>query len=135
MHRSLQEAMDEAEELADWFEAEGPSPENRRPVKEYYLEYISEERDSARAEIAELVVAARKAGASWLEIGEALGKSAAESEAQFSRAADLMDSKPVLHEQVAEAPTVEDVIRLRDAARIPECVQGRSRGRHDDPCG
>lgn len=110
MQWSLQEATEEAEELADWFERHGPSPDHKRPVKEYYIEYISEEKDSAWAEIAELVVAARKAGASWLEIGEALGKSATESEAQFSRAADLMDSKPILHEQVTETPTVEDVI-------------------------
>ena len=99
--------MEKAEELADWFEAEGPSPDNKRPVKEYYLEYISEVRDSAWAEIAELVVAARKARASWLQIGEALGRSAAEAEALFGRAADLINPEPAIHEQVNEAPSTE----------------------------
>ena len=83
MPQSLQEATEQAEALADWFEAEGPSPDNQRPVKEYYLEYISEVRDSAWAEIAELVAAARKAGASWRQVGEVLGISSSEAERQF----------------------------------------------------
>lgn len=83
MPRTLQEAMEQAEALADWFEAEGPSPDNWRPVEEYYLEYIVEVREAARSGIAELVVAARKAGASWLRVGEALDISAAEAEHCF----------------------------------------------------
>lgn len=89
MPRSLQEAIEEAEELADWFEAEGPSPDNWRPANEYYLECITEVREAARSEIAELVVSARKAGASWLQIGEALGASAAEAKLRFGSAVEL----------------------------------------------
>jgi len=75
--------MEQAEELADWFEEHGPSPDSKRPVEEYYLEYITEVRDTARAEIAGLVVAARNAGASWLQIGGALDISAASAEHRF----------------------------------------------------
>ncbi len=75
--------MEQAEELADWFEEHGPSPDSKRPVEEYCLEYITEVRDTARAEIAGLVVAARNAGASWLQIGGALDISAASAEHRF----------------------------------------------------
>ena len=81
--------MEQAEELADWFEAHGPSPDSKRPVEEYYLEYITEMRDTARAEIAELVAAARDAGASWLQIGEALDISAASAEHRFGSVVEL----------------------------------------------
>lgn len=81
--------MEQAEELADWFEAHGPSPDSQRPVEEYYLEYIVEVRHTARARIAELVAAARNAGASWLQIGEALDISAASAEHRFGSVVEL----------------------------------------------
>ena len=81
--------MEQAEELADWFEAHGPSPDSQRPVEEYYVEYIAEVRNTARSRIAELVVAARNAGASWLQIGEALEISAASAEHRFGSGVEL----------------------------------------------
>ena len=86
--RSFQEVFDQAEELADWFEEHGPSPESQRPVAEYYLDYIAEVRHSARVEIAEAVVAARKAGASWSQVAEVVGTSAAEAEQRFNPAVE-----------------------------------------------
>ena len=80
---SLEEDIDDPDELADWFEQHGPSPDNRRPIKEYWLEYIAEVRDQPWGNIAELVAAARNAGASWLQIGEALDISAASAEHRF----------------------------------------------------
>lgn len=80
---SVEEDIDDADDLADWFEQHGPSPGNRRPMKEYWLEYVAEVRDQPRGKIAELVAAARRAGASWLQIGEALDVSAASAEHRF----------------------------------------------------
>ena len=51
MSRSLPEALEQAEELADWFEEKGPSPDNQRPVEEYYLEYVAETRDLVGADM------------------------------------------------------------------------------------
>ena len=65
------------------------------PVEEYYLEYITEVRDAARAEIAELVAAARNAGASWLQIGEALDISASSAEHRFGSVVELAQAAQV----------------------------------------
>ena len=88
MARSLEEVIEEAEELADWFEAEGPSPENQRPVSEFFLgcivDALSLGDDHA---IAEAVSAARDAGVSWSQIGHVLGVSGSEAERRFEQAA------------------------------------------------
>ena len=89
MPRSLREANEQAEELADWFEVAGPSPDNQRPVEEYYLEYIAEAKHLVRADIGGLVVAARNAGATWHQVAGALNVSAAEAERRFSPVVDL----------------------------------------------
>lgn len=81
---SLEVDIDDPDELADWFEQHGPSPDNRRPIKEYWLECIAEVRGTSPwGKIAELVAAARNTGASWLQIGEALDISAASAEHRF----------------------------------------------------
>ena len=98
MPRSFQEAIEQADELADWFEKHGPSPENQRPVAEYYLDYIADVRHSARVEIAEAVVAAREAGASWSQVAEVVGTSAAEAEQRFGPAVEQAQSAPSVPE-------------------------------------
>ena len=53
---------------------------------EYYLECIVDARELGWSEVAEKVVLARNAGASWHSVGEVLGMSATEAQRQFGRA-------------------------------------------------
>ena len=86
MPRSLQEVIDNQDAIADWFEEHGPPPENRRPVAEFFLGCVADAVSAGRQQIAEAVVAARSAGASWSQIAEAVGTSAAEAEQRFRSA-------------------------------------------------
>lgn len=92
-----------AEQLADWFEASGPSPDSQRPVADYYLEYIAEIRHRTWGEVAAAVSAARNAGATWPQIGEALAVSAAEAESRFGRAVEAAKIESALQEVTSEA--------------------------------
>lgn len=87
MPRTLQEALDDAERLADWFEAEGPSPDNQVPVLDYYLELLADTHASGIAKLAATVELVRKHGASWEQIADALDMTASEAERRFGRAA------------------------------------------------
>ncbi|MCY4424132.1 MAG: hypothetical protein OXC06_13805 [Acidimicrobiaceae bacterium] len=90
MPRSLEEVIDEAEELADWFERHGPPPENQRPVSEFFVGCVVDAVSLGDGrEIAEAVLAARNAGVSWLQIGEALDISSADAENRFGPAVEL----------------------------------------------
>lgn len=87
MPRSLQEVIDNQDEIADWFEKHGPSPESRRPVSEFYLGCIADALSGGlHQQVPEAVAAARRAGASWEQIAEAVGTSATEAEQRFGPA-------------------------------------------------
>lgn len=99
MPRPLHEAIRHAEETADWFEAEGPSPENEIPVAEYFLGLLADVRDLSIDKVRGAVELARRAGASWHEVGEVLGLSASEAERQF----DWATTRSMLPQREAEA--------------------------------
>ena len=84
MPRSLQEAIADAEHLADWFEAEGPSPENQAPVLDYYLELLADIHTAKEAALAEAVGLVRERGASWEQIAEVLDLTVSEAERRFN---------------------------------------------------
>ena len=86
MPRPLHEAFRDAEETADWFEKEGPSPENEIPVAEYFLGLLADVQDLGSEKVCGAVELARNAGASWQQIGGVLGLSGSEAEQQFGRA-------------------------------------------------
>lgn len=79
---TLREAIERQDELADWFESEGPSPENRRPVWEFFLGIAA--RAASPCEQAEAVGAALRAGASWQQVGEAFDLSADDAAEHFA---------------------------------------------------
>lgn len=84
MTRSLEEVVEEAEQLADWFEQHGPPPENQRPVSEFFVGCVVDAVSLGDCrEVAEAVSAARNAGVSWSQVGEALDIPAADAEHRF----------------------------------------------------
>ncbi|MCY4424126.1 MAG: hypothetical protein OXC06_13775 [Acidimicrobiaceae bacterium] len=87
MPRPRREVIRQAEKIADWFETEGPSPENEVPVAEYFLGLLADMRSLGEDEIRGAVELARGGGASWRQIGEVLGISSSEAERQFDSAA------------------------------------------------
>ena len=96
MPRPRHEVIRHAEKIADWFETEGPSPENEIPVAEYFLGLLADVRDLGPEKVCGAVALARDAGASWRQIGEVLGISSSEAERQF-------DSVPLSTPQHSEA--------------------------------
>lgn len=88
MPRPLHEAFRDAEETADWFEKEGPSPENEIPVAEYFLGLLADVRDLGSEKVCGAVDLARNAGASWQQIGDVLGLSSFEAEMEFDWSAE-----------------------------------------------
>ena len=87
MPRPLHEVIRHADEIADWFEAEGPPPENEAPVSEYFLGLLGDVLDLGADKVCGAVELARRAGASWQQIGEVLEISRSEAERQFDRVA------------------------------------------------
>ena len=82
----MQEIIDSQDELADWFEAEGPSPENEVPVSEYFLGLLADVSGSTTDRVRGAVELARNAGATWQQIGDVLGVPGSEAERQFEQA-------------------------------------------------
>jgi Rad3-related DNA helicase len=74
MLRSIQEILDQADELAKRFEDCQPGEGDQVPVEEYLLQRA----DRARSErkVVDAVTAARSSDISWNKIGEILGTSA-----------------------------------------------------------
>ena len=101
MPRPLDEVIQHADEIADWFEAEGPSPENEIPVSEYFLGLLADVRRSGANKVLEAVVLARNAGASWHQIGEVLGISATEAERRFGHVVEPAQTPPAAVESPA----------------------------------
>ena len=73
MFRSIQQILDQADELADRCEAYEPSPRDERPVAEYLLKRVAEHKARCEHQIAQAVAAARAEGSSWREISRVLG--------------------------------------------------------------
>ena len=73
MFRSIQQILDQADELADRCEAYEPSPHDEQPVAEYLLKRAAEHKTRCEHQIAHAVAAARAEGSSWREINRVLG--------------------------------------------------------------
>ena len=84
MPRSIQEILDQADELARRFEEYEPSDGDERPVEEYLLSRAALARARSERQIVDAVVAARSAGISWARIGELLGTSAQAAQQRYS---------------------------------------------------
>lgn len=84
MPRSIQEILDHADELAEKFEDFDPDSSDERPVEEYMLERAALSRARSERQVADAVIAARAAGASWQKIGKLLGTSAQAAQQRYS---------------------------------------------------
>ncbi len=84
MPRSIQEILDQADELAKKFEDYEPEASDERPVEEYMLERAALARARSERQVADAVIAARAAGASWQKIGGLLGTSAQAAQQRYS---------------------------------------------------
>lgn len=72
----MQEILDQADDLAAQLEGYEPSPDDEVDVAEYLLRRAALARSRSERQVAEAVVAARRAGLSWKRIGEQIGISA-----------------------------------------------------------
>ena len=84
MPRSIQEILDQADELAKKFEDYEPEASDERPVEEYMLERAALARARSERQVADAVIAARAVGASWHKIGSLLGTSAQGAQQRYS---------------------------------------------------
>ena len=83
MPRSIQEILDHADELAKRFEEYEPADGDERPVEEYVLERAALARARSERQVADAVIGARSAGASWQKIGGLLGTSAQAAQQRY----------------------------------------------------
>lgn len=83
MPRSIQEILDHADDLAKRFEDYDPADGDERPVEEYLLERAALARARSERQVADAVIAARGAGASWQTIGGLLGTSAQAAQQRY----------------------------------------------------
>lgn len=83
MPRSIQEILDQADELAKRFEEYEPDENDERPVEEYLLQRAALNRARSEKQVVDAVVAARAAGASWQKIGSLLGTSAQAAQQRY----------------------------------------------------
>ena len=88
MPRSIQEILDQADELSKKFEDYEPEASDERPVEEYLLERAALARARSERQVADAVIAARAAGASWQKIGSLLGTSAQAAQQRYSSVVD-----------------------------------------------
>lgn len=83
MPRSIQEILDQADELADRFENYEPAPGDERPVEEYLLERAALARARSERQIVDAITAARSKSVPWQRIGELLGTSAQAAQQRY----------------------------------------------------
>jgi hypothetical protein len=83
MPRSIQEILDQADELAQRFEDYEPSDDDERPVEVYMLQRAALTRAQSERQILDAVVAARSAGIPWAKIGSLLGTSAQAAQQRY----------------------------------------------------
>ena len=88
MPRSIQEILDQADELAQRFENYEPDANDERPVEEYMLERAALARARSERQVADAVIAARASGASWQKIGSLLGTSAQAAQQRYAAIID-----------------------------------------------
>lgn len=88
MPRSIQEILDQADALARRFEDYVPDASDERPVEEYLLERAALARARSERQVADAVIAARGAGASWQKIGSLLGTSAQAAQQRYGSLVD-----------------------------------------------
>jgi hypothetical protein len=83
MPRSIQEILDQADELAKRFEGYEPGEGDQVPVEEYLLRRAALARARSEREVVDAVTAARSSGISWNKIGEILGTSAQAAQQRY----------------------------------------------------
>jgi hypothetical protein len=83
MPRSIQEILDQADELAKRFEDYEPGEGDQVPVEEYLLRRAALARVRSEREVVDAVTAARSSGISWNKIGEILGTSAQAAQQRY----------------------------------------------------
>lgn len=83
MPRSIQEILDQADELAKRFEDYEPGEDDQVPVEEYLLRRAALARARSEREVVDAVTAARSSGMSWNKIGEILGTSAQAAQQRY----------------------------------------------------
>ena len=83
MPRSIQEILDQADDLARRFQESVPSEGDERPNPEYLLLRGALARERSERQIVDAVVAARSAGISWARIGELVGTSAQAAQRRY----------------------------------------------------
>ena len=84
MPRSIQDILDQADELAKRFEDYEPGEGDQVPVEEYLLRRAALTRARSECEVVDAVRAARSAGTPWSKIGEILGTSAQAAQQRYS---------------------------------------------------
>lgn len=84
MPRSIQDILDQADELAKRFEDYEPGEGGQVPVEEYLLRRAALTRARSEREVVDAVRAARSAGIPWSKIGEILGTSAQAAQQRYS---------------------------------------------------
>jgi hypothetical protein len=83
MPRSIQEILDQADELAKRFEDYEPGEGDQVPVEEYLLRRAAMARARSEREVVDAVTAARSSGISWNKIGGILGTSAQAAQQRY----------------------------------------------------
>lgn len=83
MPRSIQEILDQADDLARRFEDYEPGEGDEVPVEEYLLRRAALARARSEREVVDAVRAARTSGISWNKIGEILGTSAQAAQQRY----------------------------------------------------
>ena len=116
MPRSIQEILDQAEELAQRFENYEPNANDERPVEEYMLEHAALARARSERQVADAVIAARASGASWQKIGSLLGTSAQAAQQRYGALIDASDRKTVPNRRIRV--TAQSVQTLHAAALV-----------------
>lgn len=91
MEWTLQQILDNADELADRFEAFDPSEADELPVSEYLLQRAARGNSTSEAHIVAAVIAARQSGTSWDRIGKILGIPGPEAERCYGRATEPLE--------------------------------------------
>ena len=89
---TMQQILDNADELAERFEAFDPSLAEEVPVHEYELRRAARATRRRHSHIVGAVATAREAGTTWTRIGEILGISGPEAERCYDSASEPLES-------------------------------------------